>query len=158
MGLLDKLEGIFVPSRRPKQIQVDLKEIYCKRKDDDYIKRFRTAAVGTAYRNPDGSDRQTALKKLKQGAKVRLIWDAGASGNKNTVYLVCSGRARRELSLPDCFGRLNDKVAADVIRWMTKEGVITAAKVADITGGTPKHPNLGCVLELTTYPAPPKKD
>lgn len=157
MGLLDKLEGIFIPSKKPKQIQVDLKEIFCKRKDDDYIKRFRTAAVGTAYRNPDGSDRQTALKKLKKGAKIRLIWDAGTSGNKNTVYLVCSGRAR-ELSLPDCFGRLNDKVAADVIRWMTKEDMMTAAKVADITGGTPKHPNLGCVLELTTYSAPPKKD
>ena len=156
MGLLDKLEGIFIPSKKPKQIQVDLKEIYCKRKDEDYIKRFRTAAVGTAYRNPDGSDRQTALKKLKEGAKVRLIWDSGTTGNKKTVYLVCSGRAR-ELSLPDCFGRLNDKVAVDVIRWMTKEDVITAAKVADITGGTPKHPNLGCVLELSTYPAPKKK-
>jgi hypothetical protein len=156
MGLLDKLEGIFIPSKKPKHIQVDLKEIFCKRKDDDYIKRFRTAAVGTEYRNVDGSDRQAALRKLKKGAKVRLIWDAGESGNKTTVYLVCSGRGK-ELSLPDCFGRLNDKVAADVIRLMTKEDVMTAAHVADITGGTPKHPNLGCVLELSTYPAPKKK-
>ena len=156
MGLLEKLEGIFIPAKKQKQVQVDLKEIYCKRKDDDYLKRFRTAAVGTTYRNPDGSDRQAALEKLKKGAKIRLIWDAGDSGNKNTVYLVRSGRGR-ELSLPDCFGRLNDKVAADVIRWMTKEDIITAAKVADITGGTSKNPNLGCVLELSTYPAPPKK-
>ena len=94
MGLLDKLEGIFVPARKPKHVQVDLKEIFCKRKDDDYIKRFRTAAVGTKYSNPDGSDRQAALKKIKKGAKVRLIWDAGETGNKTTVYLVRAGRAR----------------------------------------------------------------
>ena len=156
MGLLDKLESIFIPEKRPKHIQVNLKEIFCKRKDDDYLQRFRTAAVGTTYRNPDGSDRQAALKKIKKGAKVRLIWDAGDSGNKNTIYLVGKGRGR-ELSLPDCFGRLNDKVAADVIRWMTKEDIMTSARVADITGGTPKHPSLGCVLELSTYPAPKKK-
>ena len=159
MGLLDTLEGLLVPSRRRRQTQVALKEIFCKRKDDDFIERFNTAAVGTELSNPDGSDRQATMEKLKVGQKVRLIWDAGDSGTKNVVYLVFKRGARiQELSMPDCFGRLNDKVAGDVIRWLTQENIVTTARVVKITGGTRKRPKLGCVLELRTYPGPkPKK-
>jgi hypothetical protein len=113
--------------------------------------------VGVEYSNIDGSDRQEALKKNKIGEKVRLIWDAGDSGNKDTVYLVRKGLGQ-ELAMPDCFGRLNDKVAADVIHWLTKENVVTSAKVAKLSGGTRKRPRLGCVLELRTYPGPKKKE
>ena len=156
MGLLNSLERLLVPSRRNQQKKVDLKEIYCKRKDDDFIRQFRTAAVGTDYSNPDGSDRQAAMEKLKAGQKVRLVWDAG---NKPVVYLVLQrGVMARELSMPDCFGRLDDKVAADVIRWLNQENIVTSATVIKITGGTRKRPRLGCVLELRTYPGPkPKK-
>ena len=60
--------------------------------------------------------------------------------------------------MSDCFGRLNDRVAADVIRWLTQENVVTEAQVLKIQGGTPKRPKLGCVMELTAYPGPdPKK-
>jgi hypothetical protein len=155
MGLLRRLEYLFVPSRRKLQQHVDLKEIFCKRKDDDYIKRFRTAATGCEYSNPDGSDRQDALQKVKVGEKIRLIWDA--SGGADIVYLVRRGRAQ-QLSMPDCFGRLNDKVAADVIRWLTHDNIVTSARVVKITGGTHKNPKQGCVLELTTYPGPEKKN
>ena len=154
MGLLQRLEYIFIPSRRKMQQHVDLKEIFCKRKDDGYIKKIRTAATGCEYSNPDGSDRQEALQKVKVGDRVRLIWDA--SSGANTVYLVRSGRAQ-QLSMPDCFGRLNDKVAADVTRWLTHDNIVTAARVVKITGGTHKVPKQGCVLELTTYPGPKKK-
>ena len=156
MGLLDALEQILIPSRR-KTERIALKEIVCKRKDDDFIKRFRTAVVGSGYSNTDGSDRQEALKKLKVGKKVRLIWNAGSSGNKNIVYLMRRGHTQ-ELIMPDCFGRLNDKIAADVIRWLTRENIVTSAKVVKITGGTPKRPKLGCVVELTTYHGPERKD
>jgi hypothetical protein len=53
--------------------------------------------------------------------------------------------------MADCFGRLNDKVAADVIRWLTQERISTAVRVARIVGGTRKRPKLGCLLELSTY-------
>lgn len=155
MGLLDALEQMLLRHKRGKE-QVDLKEIFCKRSDDDCIEKFRTAAVGVEYSNIDGSDRQEALKKVKVGEKVRLIWDAGEAGEKETVYLVRKGRAR-ELAMPDCFGRLNDKVASDVIRWLTKENRVTSATVVKRTGGTRKKPKLGCVLELRTYPAPDEK-
>lgn len=155
MGLLEALEGMLLRYKRGKE-RVDLKEIFCKRSDGNYLDSVRTAAVGVEYSNIDGSDRQEALKKVKQGDRVRLIWDAGDSGGKDFVYLVRKGTSN-ELSMPDCFGRLNDKVAADVIRRLTKENVVTAAKVAKITGGTKKRPKLGCVLELRAYPAPEKK-
>ena len=117
---------------------------------------FNTAAVGTEYTNPDGSSRQDTLQKVKAGEKIRLIWDARNPEKKPVVYLVRKGR-RQQLSMPDCFGRLGDKVAADVCRWMTKENIVTAAQVVKIVGGTRKRPKLGCVLELSTYPAPEKK-
>jgi hypothetical protein len=153
MGILSALEKVLAPSRGPRKQQVALKELFCKRKDEDYIQRFNTTAVGTAYSNPDGSDRQEALRKIKPGEKVRLIWQSETSGNKDVVYLVRKGRAK-ELSMPDCFGRLNDKTAADVIRWLNQDNIVTSAKVIKIVGGTRKRPKLGCVLELTTYPAP----
>ena len=156
MGLLRSLERIFVPGRKLKEKHVELKEIFCKRKDDDYIRKIRTAATGCAYSNPDGSERQDAMQKIKVGHKVRLIWDAGESGNKTTVYLVRKG-GKQELSMPDCFGRLNDKIAGDVTRWLSHDNIVTAARVVKITGGTRKNPKLGCVLELRTYPGPKKK-
>ncbi len=156
MSLLDALEQMLLRYKRGKE-RVDLKEIFCKRSDDGFIETFRTAAAGVEYSNIDGSDRQEALKKIKVGEKVRLIWDSGDSGNKDTVYLVRKGKGQ-ELALPDCFGRLNDKVAADVIRWLTKENVVTSAKVVKITGGTRKRPRLGCVLVLRTYPGPKQKE
>jgi len=30
--------------------------------------------------------------------------------------------------MPDCFGRLSDKIAAEVIRRLTQDNVVTAAK------------------------------
>jgi hypothetical protein len=153
MGILSALERILVPSRRPKKEQVAMKEIFCKRKDEDYIKRFNTSAIGTEYSNPDGSDRQKTIGKLKEGEKIRLIWQAESAGNKDVVYLVRKGRGQ-ELSMPDCFGRLNDKLATDVIHWLNQENIVTAGKVLKITGGTRKRPKLGCVIELTTYPGP----
>ena len=156
MGLLRSLERMFIPGRKSREQRVDLKEIFCKRKDDGYIEKFRTPATGCQYSNPDGSDRQETLQKLKPGNKVRLIWDAGESGTKTTVYLVRKGKSQ-ELSMPDCFGRLNDKTAADVTRWLSQDNIVTAAHVVKITGGTRKQPKLGCVLELRTYPGPKKK-
>ncbi len=119
-------------------------------KDNDFVRQFRTAAVGTGYGNPDGSDRQAALKKLKADEKIRLIWDVGSPSNRQIVYLVRSGRTRK-LSMADCFGRLNDKVAADVVQWLNRDNITTSARVVKIVGGTRKRPELGCVLELTAY-------
>jgi hypothetical protein len=153
MGILSTLERLLVPARSAQKKQVALKEIFCKRKDEDYIKRFNTPAIGTEYSNPDGSDRQKCLQKLKTGEKVRLIWHAETAGNKDVVYLVRKGGGQ-ELSMPNCFGRLGDKTAADVIRWLNQDNVVTSAKVAKIVGGTRKRPKLGCVIELTTYPGP----
>ncbi|MBW1890385.1 MAG: hypothetical protein JRI93_07660, partial [Deltaproteobacteria bacterium] len=42
-------------------------------------------------------------------------------------------------------------------RWLTKDNIVTAARVVRIVGGTRKRPKLGCVLELSTYPSPEKK-
>ena len=156
MSILRALEGIFVPARKVEETRVELKEIFCGRGDDGYIKRFKTAALGTAYKNPDGSSRQDTLQKMKPGEKVRLIWDARNPEKKTMVYLVRKGR-HRQLAMSDCFGRLGDKVADDVCRWLTRENVVTAARVVDIVGGTRKRSKLGCVLELRTYPAPVKK-
>jgi hypothetical protein len=153
MGLLDILEKILVKPRRG--TRVELKEIYCNRADDDFIKSFRTPVVGSEYSNVDSSERQAALQKLKVGEKVRLIWEGGESGSKDKIYVLRGGKGR-ELAMPDCFGRLNDKVTSDVIQWLTREKIITAAHVADITGGTSKRPKLSCVLELRTYPGPDK--
>ena len=150
MKILKMLEEIFIPSKKAKTEHVDLKEIDCRRKDNDFVRQFRTAAVGTRYGNPDGSDRQAALKKLKVDEKIRLIWDAGSPSNRQIVYLVRGGRTRK-LSMADCFGRLNDKVAADVVQWLNRDNITTSARVVKVVGGTRKRPDLGCVLELTAY-------
>jgi hypothetical protein len=156
MALIDRFEEIFGTLRKGEEEHVDLKEIFCKRKDDGFVKRVRTAAVGCEYSNTDGSERQDSLSQLKAGEKVRLIWGTTGSGTKNTVYVVRKGKAK-ELAMPDCFGRLSDKVAAEVIRRLTQDNIVTAAKVVKITGGTRKNPRLGCVLELSMYPGPEKK-
>ena len=156
MGLLDALEQMFVKSKRPKKQVVNLKEIVCKSKKKDFVQTFNTSAVGCEYRNPDGSERQEALAKAKAGEKLRLLWDAGETGNKKTIYLV-RGPGTQQLNISNCFGRLNDKVAADVIRWLTQESIATAAKVVKIVGGTRKRPKLGCVIELSTYKVVEKK-
>ena len=151
MKLLDILEGILTPSK--KQIKVDLKEIYCKRKDDKFIKKIKAAAVGCELRNVDGSSRQAALQKLKVGDRVRLIWEQGGADKKDKINLLRGGRSQ-ELDISACFGRLSDKLTVDVVRWLTRENIVTAARVVQITGGTRKRPKLGCILELTTYHGP----
>ena len=150
MGLLDTLERLLIPSKRPKSERIDLREIMCKPREKDRIETFKTAVVGCEYGNMDGSDRQMALEKLKVGERVRLMWDAGRDGSRKTLYLV-RGRRTQAFSMADCIGRLNDKVAADVIRRLTRDQVATAARVAKIVGGTRKRPKLGCVMELSTY-------
>lgn len=155
MALLHILERLLNRSQNEEK-KVELKEIFCKSKGDGFLKQFRTAAVGCQYSNRDGSSRQDALKKLKVGERVRLIWNAEEASSKDTVYLLKSGRGQ-ELFLPDCFGRLDDKITAKVVRWLTRDNIVTAAKVVRITGGTRKQPRLGCVLELSTYPGPREK-
>ena len=156
MGLLNTLERIFIPSKRPEKKVVSLKEILCKSRKKNFIQAFNTSAVGCEYSNPDGSERQQALAKAKVGEKVRLLWDAGEKGNKKTIYLV-RGPSIQQLNISNCFGRLNDKVASDVIRWLTQESIATAAKVAKIVGGTRKRPKLGCIIELSTFKVVQKK-
>jgi hypothetical protein len=156
MGILNSFERVLGIGRPPAEAtRVALKEIFCNRRDGEYIKRFRTAAAGTQYHNPDGSDRQAALTKIKVGDRVRLIWEAGDGGKIEKVHLLRRGR-RKQLNMPDCFGRLDDKTAADVVRWLNKDRIATAARVVSITGGDRKKAKLGCVLELTTYPMPEK--
>lgn len=152
MGLLRTLERMF-GGAGGKAEQVDLKEIVCKVKGEP-MRTFRTAAVGCEYTNPDGSDRQETLRQIKEGQRVRLLVDE----NKHVVYLVRQRHSgTQQIAMPDCFGRLDDKVAADVIRWVNRDNVVTAAHVSKIVGGTRKRPKLGCVLELSTYPGPEKK-
>ena len=157
MGLLDTLEAIvFRKKTLPKEVRVDLKEIVCKRKKKNLIDKFKTTAVGTEYSNIDGSSRQEALEKVKPGDKVRLILSEGGSGARDIVYLVKGGLGR-ELNMSNCFGKLDDETAADVVRWLTRENITTAARVVKVTGGTHKKPKLGCVLELETYRGPEAK-
>lgn len=157
MRILDLIEAVLFKSKTvSKEVQVNLKEIICKPKQKDFIEKFRTTAVGTEYGNPDGSRRQEALKKVQEGDKVRLVWSEGESGAKDVVYLV-KGGIGRELVMSNCFGRLDDKTAADVIHRLTRENIVTSARVVKITGGTQKRPKLGCILELETYHGPIKK-
>ena len=156
MGLLHTLERLLNKSPEKEQV-VELKEIFCQPKGRKPVEQFRTAAVGCQYSNLDGSSRQDALQKLKTGEKVRLIWNSGSSGGKDRIYLLRGGRGQ-ELSMPNCFGRLDDKIAAKVIRWLTRDNIVTAARVVKITGGVRRQPRLGCVLELTTYPGPKEKN
>ncbi|MFO8085302.1 MAG: hypothetical protein R6U27_13400 [Desulfobacterales bacterium] len=157
MRILDIIESVLFKSKTvSKEVRIDLKEILCKPRKKDFIEKFRTTAVGTEYGNPDGSRRQDALKKVKEGNKVRLVWSKGESGSRDIVYLV-KGGIGRELDMSNCFGRLDDKTAADVIHRLTKENIVTAARVIKITGGTQKHSKLGCVLELATYHGPVEK-
>ena len=146
MGLIDALERIVFPGRRMTE-QVVFKEIYCKPRSEGCLKRFRTAAVGTAYRNVDGSERQKTLAGLKGGERLRLVWDV----RKENRILVLKWGAGRNLDISQCIGRLNDKVAAEVLRGVTQETSVAAARVAKISGGTRKRPKLGCVIELSVY-------
>lgn len=155
MGLLNALEQLLIPSRRTEKRTIGLKEVVCKPKAKNLIDTFRSAAVGCEYTNPDGSERQDALGKIKVGQNVRLLWDAGESGQKKIIYLARS--KTQHFKMADCFGRLNDKTAADVIRRLTQENIATTATVAKIVGGTRKRPKLGCVLELSTYHVPSKR-
>jgi hypothetical protein len=158
MRLLDLIESVLFKSKTvSKEVHIELKEIICKRKKKDFIEKFRSTAVGTEYSNPDGSRRQDAMQKVKDKDKVRLVWSEGQSGSKDIVYLV-KGGIGRELVMSNCFGRLDDKTAAQVIHWLNKENIVTAARIVKITGGTPKHPKLGCILELETYHGPKEKD
>jgi hypothetical protein len=156
MGLLNTLERLLIPGKSPKKQIVNLKEIVCKPRKKDWVQTFNASAVGCELSNPDGSKRQEALARLKAGEKVRLLWDGGESGNKKTIYLV-RGPRTQQLSITNCFGRLSDKVAADVIRWLTRDSIATTAKVIKIVGGTAKRPKLGCVVELSTYQVGEKK-
>ena len=150
MGLIDKLEQLLIPSKRTKGERINLKEVMCRPKKKDLIDTLQTPAVGCEYRNVDGSERQAALEKLKAGERVRLLWDAGKDDNKKTLYLV-RGKNTQSFSMANCFGRLNDKIASDVIRKLTQEQITTAARVARIVGGTRKRPKLGCIIELSSY-------
>ena len=157
MSLLNLIESVIFKSKTAsKEVHVGLKEIICKRQKKHFIEAFRANVVGTEYSNPDGSRRQDAMQKIKEGDKVRMVWAQGQSGSKDIVYLV-KGGIGRELIMSNCFGRLDDKTAAQVIHWLDKENIVTAARVVKITGGTPKRPKLGCVLELETYHGPEEK-
>jgi hypothetical protein len=157
MGLIETLARMFVPSKKTIKRNVNLKEIVCKPRKKNLVQTFRTAAVGCEYSNPDGSERQVALAKVKEGEKVRLLWDAGEKGNKKTICLV-RGPNAQQFAISNCFGRLDDKVAADVIRWLTQDSISTSARVVKVVGGTRKRPKLGCVIELSTYQASKKNN
>ena len=152
MGILDALEKMLVGRRAPAE-QIPLKEIVSKGRGKKPLNTVKTNAVGTGYSNPDGSSRQDALKKIKAGDSIRLIWKDDGPGSKALVYLVRKGRSK-EVAMSDCFGRLNDRVAADVIHWLTQDNVVTEAMALKIIGGTSKRPKRGCVIELTAYPGP----
>lgn len=154
MGILEAFERLIGLSRQEER--VDFKEILCNRWDGQYIKQFRTTAAGSHHKNIDGSERQHALGKLKEGGKVRMLLTTAEKGTKRNIYLI-RGDKRQELDISECFGRLNDSVAADVIRWLTHDRVVTAARIFKLTGGTRKKPKLGCILECRTYPAPEEK-
>ena len=156
MGLIDTLERLLIPSKRSEKRTVGLKEIVCKPRKKNLVQTFRTSAAGCEYTNPDGSERQEALSRVKAGEKIRLLWDSGESGNKKTVYLVRGPRTQR-FSISNCFGRLDSKVAEDVVHWLTQESIATTARVVKVVGGTRKRPKLGCILELSAYHVPEKR-
>ena len=139
-----------------KKGQGGVKEIFCSLVGDTYLKKFKTTAIDSEQKNLDGSDPQEAINKLKIGEKVRLIWDADSTEDTHVVYLLRSGEGD-QLSMADCFGRLNVNVATQVIRGVSGGDTMTEARVNKIAGGTRKRPMLSCVLEITTYPAPEKK-
>lgn len=147
MGLIDTLERMLFPGHRPAE-RVVFKEIFSKAKGEGYLKRFRTAAVGTAYRNVDGSERQQILEGLKAGDRLRLVWDV----RKGSRILLLKWGSGRNLDMSRCMGRLDDKVAAEVLRGVTQQTRVPTARVAKITGGTRKRSKLGCVVEMSIYP------
>ena len=130
--------------------EMALKELACDPKKGTPTGSRRAAVRGTGYSNPDGSDRQQVLAGLKEGRRVRLVWDAGGKRNRQVVYVVRSGLGR-QAAMQDCFGTLDPALAEEVVGGALKGEMMTGARIARITGGTARQPKRGSVLELTFY-------
>ncbi len=150
-----KLKRMLGPQKKPKkpvseEIKlIPMKEIYGDPRDKDYVKKFKTKALGVTFKNIDGSSRQEAIKKLKVGPKVRLIWNKNNPKDSNAIMLFPSGKGN--VAMETCFGHLNASLAADVVHWADKKEMALYAEVEGVLSGTKELPTLGCLIEITTY-------
>lgn len=132
--------------------RLEFKEFYGDPQTTGYKKKFKTKAVGVTMPNMDGSDRQEVIEALKPGQKVRLVWDENNEYDSNAIMLFpYEDSGTNRVKAYDQFGFLKRDLAADVVRWVTKEDFSVYAEVSKILGGTEDAPTLGCLLEITVY-------
>jgi len=127
---------------------VKLCEFFGDPQATNYIKKFKTMAVGVSKNNADGSSRQEAIKRLRKGQKVRLVWDKNNSYDPNAVMLFPN---ETDMFLDMQFGFLKTDLAADVVKWVTQEDKSVYAEVAQKKRKTEDFPFSGVLLEITVY-------
>jgi len=138
------------PTQVPPVHGINYPEFLGDRRETNYIKKFKTKAVGVTYENIDGSSRQEAIRRVRVGQKVRLAWDKENPHDSNAILLFPSDGSDR-VKMRNCIGYLNARLAADVVDWVINKDRYVYAEVAEILGGYGDLETVGCLLEITVY-------
>ena len=143
----------FIRRKKPNETinRLELKTIPGERPTGKYSRKFKTKVVGVTFDNLDGSSRQVAISRLKQGDQLQLAWNPSDAHDSNAILVFGKG-TMSHLEGDTCIGHLKADLAADVVAWINGddiEGIY--AEVSKILGGTKELPTYGCLIELTIY-------
>lgn len=102
---------------------------------------FFTRVVGTSHANPDGSDRQAAIKEhCAAGALLTMVREPQNSFDSNAIGVYCSGAQ---------IGYLTSEIADQYAPEIDAGKLRLSGRVTDVTGGTRQKPTLGVNIVLT---------
>lgn len=102
---------------------------------------FFTRVVGTSHANPNGSDRQAAIRKhCAPGALLEMVREPSNSFDSNAIGVHCGGAQIGYLT-----SELADQYAPEVDAGRLR----LSGRVANVTGGTGHKKTLGVNIVLT---------
>lgn len=104
-------------------------------------KQFYSKIAGVTFKNDNGTERQSILKKCRSGEKLKLK-HIPVKQDKNAVAVF---RLNGEQ-----LGNLNRDLAEEISKELDK-GKMVKAFISELTGGTGEHKTIGCNLKIIKY-------
>lgn len=126
--------------------QDEAREEWLKQHYPDGDKWIFTKVVGVSHKNLDGSYRKTIIRRCRVPEELQLVPEPDNPFDSNAIA-VCRANGEQ-------LGHLNQRLAADIHRWMAN-GQHWVAVLTQIIGNDPKR--VGAILALVRSPAAPDK-
>lgn len=104
---------------------------------------MKTKIVGVTYDNPDGTNRQNILRRMKdkgcEDERLTFVHEKNNPRDPNAVMILNKKN--------ECLGYLKSDYAESVAA-MLDDGLDIHAYIINFTGGTASHPAIGCNINI----------